>query len=72
LEALRIWRKNTARRMGVNSDVVLPRDLMHALAKCQPNGTGEVEAALAETPWRRAHFGGEILAVLRNPRVNLG
>jgi ribonuclease D len=72
LEALRTWRKNMGRKMGVNSDVVLPRDLMHTLARCQPDGAAEVETALAETPWRRAHFGEAILEVLRNPRANLG
>ena len=33
LEILRHWRKSAAEKMGVMSDVVLPRDLMYALAE---------------------------------------
>ena len=36
LEALRQWRKNTALSIGVESDVVLPRDLMYELAVQNP------------------------------------
>jgi len=72
LEALRTWRKNTGKRMGVNSDVVLPRDLLYAIAARNPSGYSDLEAVLCETPWRCEHFGGEILDVVRNPRASEG
>jgi ribonuclease D len=66
LEALREWRKRTGQRMGVNSDVVLPRDLLYALASMNPPTQAELSAILAQTPYRLEHFGAEILEVLSN------
>lgn len=64
LEALRQWRKATAQMMGVSSDVVLPRDLMYALANQNPSQPGELGDVLQDVPWRREHFGEQILRVL--------
>ena len=66
LEALRTWRKDTAQDMGVNSDVVLPRDLLFGLAGLERPSPEEVSAVMAQVPWRLKHFGGEILKVLAN------
>ena len=64
LEALRNWRKQRAREMGVNSDVVLPRDLMFTLAAENPRGEEALAQVLKDVPWRLERFGNEILAVL--------
>ena len=64
LEALRNWRKTAAARIGVPSDVVLPRDLMQALAIENPRSQGDLEAALKTVPWRLEHFGSQILETL--------
>jgi ribonuclease D len=64
LEALRRWRKGAAEKMGVKSDVVLPRDLMYALAESDPCSREDLEEAMGEAPWRLEHFGEEILEVL--------
>lgn len=64
VEALRTWRKGTARKMGVNSDVILPRDLLYAVASSNPNRPEELERVLSEVPWRYAHFGSQILAAV--------
>jgi ribonuclease D len=64
LERLRQWRKTAARKMGVNSDVVLPRDLLFELAREAPSNPASLEALMAEVPWRRETFGGQILATL--------
>lgn len=64
LDALRRWRKQAALDMGVPSDVVLPRDLMLSLASKNPNGSDELDQILSEVPWRREHFGYEILEIL--------
>jgi len=64
LEALKEWRKRTARRMGVNSDVVLPRDLLHAIAEQNPPHAYHLGEIMEEVPWRLATFGEEILYLL--------
>ena len=64
VEALRRWRKDTAEQMGVKSDVVLPRDLMNAIAEQNPRGMEDLEVVLEGVPWRLRNFGGQILKVL--------
>lgn len=64
LEALKEWRKTTAQNMGVGSDVVLPRDLLYAIAEQNPHISNHLAEIMAEVPWRLANFGGEILRVL--------
>jgi ribonuclease D len=64
LEALRRWRKETALEMGVKSDVILPRDLLIALAENNPRHSAELERVLGEVPWRLERFGSQILDIL--------
>jgi ribonuclease D len=64
VEALRRWRKDTAEQMGVKSDVILPRDLMNAIAEQNPRGIEDLETVLEEVPWRLKNFGGQIMKVL--------
>jgi ribonuclease D len=64
-KALSDWRKKTARKMDVNSAVVLPRELLSSLVALNPTTAEEVAKILAEVPWRLDQFGGEILSVLR-------
>jgi ribonuclease D len=68
LERLRTWRKETARRMGVNSDVVLPRDLLNSLAEQPPRDWQALQALMSETPWRLKQFGNDILRALESNR----
>lgn len=64
LEALKEWRKEEARQMGVESDVVLPRDLMCRIAKMNPIDFDALSAIMDETPWRLERFGREIQTLL--------
>jgi ribonuclease D len=66
LEALRNWRKKVAKKMGVASDVVLPRDLMYIVAVRNPQTLEELAETLSETPWRLDHFGDQILKELHS------
>ena len=66
LDTLRNWRKKTARNIGVESDVVLPRDVMEQIARSSPRDLEELSQVMAEIPWRLDHFGNQILRVL-NP-----
>jgi ribonuclease D len=68
LEALKMWRKNTARQMGVESDVVLPRQLMELIAESAPHSLDELSDLLVGSPWRMAQFGPQILKVVKGKR----
>jgi ribonuclease D len=61
LEVLRQWRKHAAHEMGVNSDVVLPRDLLYAIATHDPKNKAELAQILMDVPWRMERFGDQIL-----------
>jgi ribonuclease D len=60
IEALREWRKKTARNLGVESDVVLPRLLLEKIAFSQPNNKVELDKVMSESPWRLKHYGERI------------
>jgi ribonuclease D len=64
LDALRTWRKIKGQKLGVGSDVILPRDRMYALAAQNPQNLGELVQVLDQLPWRLEHFGEEILITL--------
>jgi ribonuclease D len=65
LEALRNWRKHKARKMGVESDVILPRDVMEHIVQANPRSMKALSRAMALLPWREKRFGAEILEVLK-------
>ncbi len=65
LDALKKWRKKAAKKMGVESDVVLPRDLMESLAGKRPHTMPQLGELLSDSPWRMARFGSQILQVLK-------
>ncbi len=66
LDILRNWRKTTAQQLGVQSDIVLPRDLMNALAQKPPQKLQDLAELMRDVPWRVEHFGNQILDVLNN------
>ncbi|HEX2696438.1 MAG TPA: HRDC domain-containing protein [Anaerolineales bacterium] len=61
LDKLKDWRKKAAAEMNVESDVILPRSLLEALAERGPEGFPSV---MKSSPWRMEHFGSQILNVL--------
>jgi ribonuclease D len=67
LENLRLWRKLTARQMGVKSDVILSRDLLHAVAERNPHTIEELAEILKDVPWRLENFGPQILNTIHSP-----
>jgi len=64
LERLRSWRKSTAQKLGVSSDVVLPRDLLFSIAGQNPRKPKDLAQILSEVPWRLEQFGEQILELL--------
>jgi ribonuclease D len=68
LDALKTWRKNAARKMRVESDVVLPRQLMELIAERAPRSISELSKLLVDSPWRMARFGPQILKVVKGKK----
>jgi len=64
LHRLKNWRKQKAEAMEVESDVILPRVYMHALAEQNPRTPEAIKKVMAESPWRLENFGREILKAL--------
>lgn len=63
-DTLRAWRKERAARRGVESDVIVPRESLWALAKNPPASLEALEQVPGLGPWRRAQYGRELLDVL--------
>jgi ribonuclease D len=61
LDKLKNWRKKAAVEMDVESDIILPRSLLLALAE---RGPKEMDSIMQCSPWRLEHFGPQILQVL--------
>lgn len=64
LEALRNWRKQTGHTLGVESDVIMPRDILEIIAQNNPQRIDELQAIMQPIPWRFEHFGSQLLKVL--------
>jgi ribonuclease D len=64
LQRLKAWRKKKAEDMGVESDVILPRVFMNALAEQNPRSLEALEKTMASSPWRLEHFGTELMNTL--------
>lgn len=64
VDKLRQWRKNTGRAMGVESDVVLPKNLLYEFAETNPKTFDQVAEIMSDVPWRLAQFGDQIFYLL--------
>lgn len=64
LDRLRNWRKSMGKEWGVESDVILPRDKMEALAQAAPKSMPELAENMTDLPWRLNRFGADILKKL--------
>jgi ribonuclease D len=69
LGALSDWRKSAAQKIGVESDVVLPKGWMHAIAERNPKTIEELSALMPHSPWRLENFGAEILRVIHTKEI---
>ncbi|MDP2965319.1 MAG: HRDC domain-containing protein [Pelolinea sp.] len=64
LQALQDWRKEAAGKMKVQSDIILPRDVLEQIAATRPRNLSDLKALMLSIPWRFSQFGGEILKVV--------
>jgi len=61
LNALHVWRKESGKKLQVESDVILPRDYMEKIASKNPRNLVELKALMKKIPWRFDHYGREII-----------
>lgn len=64
VDALKKWRKEKGVQMRVQSDVVLPRDILEMIAGKKPEDKAGLRKAMVDVPWRYAHFSDEIMNVI--------
>ena len=62
---LKDWRKHVAARRGVDSDVILPNAVLWKIAWNVPQTLDELRELAGIGPWREAHYGPDILKLLR-------
>ena len=70
LELLKQWRKAEASSLSVESDVVLPRELMDTIAKDNPQTLQRLGVIMKEYPTRFRRSGESILANLKGRNSN--
>lgn len=63
-EALRNWRKRTARDRHVDSDIVLPRDTLWDIARANPSDASSLKKVMQPLEWRFETYGDSILKLL--------
>jgi ribonuclease D len=63
-EALQEWRKRTASNLKVQSDIVMPRDVLEEIASSRPRNLKELEPLMRTIPRRFEQFGSEIVMVI--------
>lgn len=68
LDKLRAWRRDAAKELDVESDIVLPRDLMEAAAKANPASESALEPLMATAPWRLRTYGSQVIATLKGEK----
>jgi ribonuclease D len=64
-DRLHTWRKERAARRGVESDVILSRGAMWALAQAAPRTIADLQAIPELGDWRRRAYGAELINLLQ-------
>ncbi len=65
LESLKKWRLQLAREKAVESDVVLPREILEEIAKKNPSTTQELQTLMQDVPERFQQYHQSILHILK-------
>lgn len=64
LDKLKIWRRNVAKELSVESDIVLPKFFLNTLAENPPKNIHELESVMSDSPWRYSQYGAQIFSLL--------
>lgn len=67
--ALQSWRKAQALARGVESDVILSKRSMWAIARRRPTSIADLDGIPGLGPWRRARYGPDLVAVVNGQRA---
>jgi ribonuclease D len=67
--ALHDWRKGIATARGVESDVIISKEALWALARNAPQSEADLDNIPGLGPWRKVRYGAEIIKVLHNLRT---
>ena len=62
--ALHTWRKEVALSRGVESDVILSKRSMWAIARRKPASVDDLDSIPGLGPWRRATYGADLVSVV--------
>jgi ribonuclease D len=65
LNNLSNWRKGVAQKIGIESDLILPKGWMHTIALHNPKTIKALSEFMPQSPWRLSTFGAGILKTLR-------
>lgn len=63
-DALHEWRKAQAAERGVESDVILTKEALWALARKPPTSVADLDDVPGLGPWKRERYGAQLLEVL--------
>jgi ribonuclease D len=58
------WRKSASQKIGVESDVVLPKGWMHSIAEKNPLTLEDLAGLMPHSPWRLKTYGSAILETI--------
>ncbi|MBP9675225.1 MAG: HRDC domain-containing protein [Anaerolineaceae bacterium] len=64
-KTLHEWRKTLAQHSKIESDIVLPREVLERIACLNPGNLSELQAIMSAVPWRFQRYGEEILQQLK-------
>ncbi len=62
--ALHSWRRETAQARGVESDVIISKDALWAIARRKPATSAELKGIRGLGPWRQKTYGAALLAAV--------
>lgn len=69
-DRLKTWRKEYGAKIGVASDVILPKDIMEAIVAQNPKNLQSLERIMEDIPWRFHRFGEQILKLLQTAALH--
>jgi ribonuclease D len=64
-DALHSWRKGVARKRKVESDIILPRNILCEIARVVPRTPASLRKVMQPLEWRFQTYGEDILEILR-------
>jgi ribonuclease D len=64
LEKLKNWRKKVAQELSVESDIILPKTYLNALAENPPKNLKDLEMKMQDSPTRVIKYGDQIMRLL--------